>query len=343
MAKKELQSVNKKLRSVEEALRQSERRLQQQKILIDLAHDPIFVWDVDGGGILEWNRGCEVLYGFSAAEAVGKNIQELLGTTVSGSSVEAMRATLLRDKSWSGELQQRAKDGQTIAVESRLQLQAIDGRRFVLETGRDLSERKRWEERQDMLLKEVTHRVKNILAVVQAVAGQTAKETGAGKDFITAFRGRVAALANAQDLLAQSQWHGADLEALVQTELKPYESKRADRISVKGDAVRLPAGIATPLGLVVHELAVNAAKYGALSVTEGNVAVSWTLNGTGGERLLTLTWREEKGPKVGKDGQKGGGGLLIDRALPGAKIKRDLEPDGVICTIEMPMPAGERD
>jgi len=341
MAKKELQSVNKELPSVEEALRQRERRLRQQKILVDLARDPIFVWDFDGG-ILEWNRGCEVLYGFSAAEAVGKRIEELLRTTVPGSSVEAMRTALLREKSWSGELLQCAKDGRSIAVESRLQLEAIDGRRFVLETGRDIGERKRWEERQDILLKELTHRVKNILAVVQAVAGQTANETGAGKEFIVAFRGRVAALATAQDLLAQSEWHGADLEALVRGELKPYESKRAERVSVAGESVTLPAGLATPFGLVIHELAVNAAKFGSLSVTEGNVAVSWDLKENSGKRVLTLTWREQNGPKVGKDAPKGSGGVLIDRALPGAKIKRDSAPDGVVCTIELPLPADER-
>jgi two-component system CheB/CheR fusion protein len=210
----------------------------------------------------------------------------------------------------------------------------------VLETARDIGDRKRWEDRQDMLLNELKHRVKNILAVVQAVAGQTANETGAGKEFLTTFRGRVAALAGAQDLLAQSEWHGADLEQLVRAELKPYESKRADRVSARGESVMLAPGIATPLGLVIHELAVNAAKYGSLSVTQGDVGVSWTMQESGGKRLLTLIWRERNGPEVGKPAPKGGGGALIDRALPDAKITRELDPEGVVCTIRLPLPTG---
>jgi len=87
---------------------------------------------------------------------------------------------------------------------------------------------------------------------------------------------------------------------------------------------------------------VNAAKNGSLSVTEGNVAVSWQLKENSGKRVLTLTWREQNGPQVGKDAPKGSGCLLIDRALPGAKIKRDLDPGGVVCTIELPLPADGR-
>jgi two-component system CheB/CheR fusion protein len=118
---------------VAQALRESEHNLRRQKILLELARDPIFIWDFDGG-VLEWNGGCEVLYGYSASEAVGKNLGELLKTAVAGSSLESMRATLLRDKMWSGELVQTSKAGRTIRVQSRLHLETIDGRRFVLET-----------------------------------------------------------------------------------------------------------------------------------------------------------------------------------------------------------------
>jgi two-component system, chemotaxis family, CheB/CheR fusion protein len=86
---------------------------------------------------------------------------------------------------------------------------------------------------------------------------------------------------------------------------------------------------------------VNAAKHGSLSVPQGNVAVRWTVQETGGKRLLTLIWRERNGPKVGKATSKGSGGALIDRALPDAKITRDLDPDGVVCIIELPL-ANER-
>jgi len=121
-----------------QALRESEHSLRRQKILLELARDPIFIWDFDDG-VLEWNRGCEVLYGFNTAEAVGKNLGELLKTAVSGSSIEAMRATLLRDKIWSGELVQTSKGGRKIRVQSRLHLESIDGKRFILETEHEIA------------------------------------------------------------------------------------------------------------------------------------------------------------------------------------------------------------
>jgi two-component system CheB/CheR fusion protein len=123
-----------------QALRESEQSLRRQKILLELARDPIFIWDFDDG-VLEWNRGCEVLYGYSASEAVGKNLGELLNTAVSGSSLDKMRGTLLRDKTWTGELVQTSKSGRKIRVQSRLHLETIDGRRFVLETEHEVAEK----------------------------------------------------------------------------------------------------------------------------------------------------------------------------------------------------------
>jgi two-component system CheB/CheR fusion protein len=327
---------------VEEALRESERRLREQKSLVDLARDPIFIWDFDGA-ILEWNRGCEALYGYSRVEAVGRKIHELLGTTVPGSSVGTMRSTLLRDGIWSGELQQRAKDRQIVVTESRLQLESIDGRRFVFETCRDLGDRKRWEQRQEMLVDEIKHRVKNIITVVQALASQTAKEAPAVADFNTVFRGRLSALASAHDLLVQSEWKGADLEALVRSELKPYDSKQVDRVRVSGSPILLPSTVATPFGLVLHELTVNAAKHGALSVPDGNVEVSWAATRRDGKEWLALIWREQGGPAIGTVKSAGDGSVLIEHALPDARIRRNFESSGLVCTIEMPLaPPEER-
>ena len=322
---------------IEEALRESEGRLRQQKRLVDLSGDPILVWNFDNG-ILEWNRGCERLYGFASSEAVGKRIEQLLETSVPGSNFEAVRAALLSGKSWSGELLQKAKDGRLVTVESRLQLEEIDGHRFVLEIARDSGDRKRWEQRQDLLVREVNHRVKNILTVVQAIAGQTSRETASVNDFINTFRGRLAALASAHDLLVQSEWHGADLETLVRSELKPYEGKRAERLRIAGPNVVLPSGIATPFGLVLHELAVNAAKHGALSVPEGNVSISWTLDGGGIRPRLSLLWSEQHGPTVEPPSKaRGAGSSLIEHALPDSKIEREFKATGLVCKVELPL------
>jgi two-component system CheB/CheR fusion protein len=128
-------------RQVEEALRESERQLRQQKRLVEVSHDPIFVWDFDGG-IVEWNRGSQEVYGYSREEALGKPKEQLLSTLVPGSSFEELRAKLLQDGNWSGELRHRTKNGETLTVEGRLQLESFDGRRLVLESTGGIAGRK---------------------------------------------------------------------------------------------------------------------------------------------------------------------------------------------------------
>jgi two-component system, chemotaxis family, CheB/CheR fusion protein len=120
-------------RQVEEALQESERALRQQKRLVEISHDPIFVWDFDGG-IVEWNRGSEEVYGYSREEVLGKRKEQLLSAAVPGSSFEELRAKLLQDGNWSGELRHRTKSGETLTVEGRLLLESFDGRRLVLES-----------------------------------------------------------------------------------------------------------------------------------------------------------------------------------------------------------------
>src|SRR5262249_50434162 len=144
---------------VEQALRERERQLRQQKRLVELSRSPIFIWEFDGG-IVEWNRGCEELYGYSRAEAVGRHKEELLKTEVPGSTFAAMRQQLLKTGSWSGELRQVTKDGRHITVESSIELEAVDGPKLALESTRDITERAAFEKRQKLLLGELTHRVK---------------------------------------------------------------------------------------------------------------------------------------------------------------------------------------
>src|SRR5690606_7625860 len=159
--------------------------------------------------------------------------------------------------SWSGELRHRAKDGRWLTVESRAQFGDMDGRRLVLESTRDITDRKAWDERQQLLLRELTHRVKNTLTVVQSIAHQTLRTTPRTEDFAERFNGRLMALAAAHALLVQSDWGGADLAALARSQLAPYVGDRSGRVQIVGEEAMLPADLATPFGLVLHELAVN--------------------------------------------------------------------------------------
>jgi two-component system CheB/CheR fusion protein len=318
--------------------RQMEEALRQEKRLVDLSREPIFVWDFDGG-ILEWNRGSEDLYGYTRQEALGQRKDRLLGTTAPGSSFEDVRKSLLDRGTWSGELRQKTKDGHDLTVESRIELVQLDGgRRMVFESTRDITERKQWDTRQKLLLGELTHRVKNTLAVVQAIARQTLRSSESNDDFIEHFDGRLAALSRAHGLLVESDWRGANLAALARQELEPYTSERPERLQLKGPAIILPADLATPVGLVLHELATNSTKYGSLSRRNGTVNLSWNLNSGNDPQVLSVLWEERGGPAVESPKRAGFGSLLIESSIPGAKVDREFRSKGLVCKIDLPLP-----
>jgi two-component system CheB/CheR fusion protein len=184
-----------------------------------------------------------------------------------------------------------------------------------------------------MLLGELTHRVKNTLAVVQSIAHQTLRATKSAKDFVESFDGRLSALARAHALLVASEWAGAEIGDMAREQLQPYLADDAERLRISGEAVLLPADIATPFGLVLHELATNAAKYGALSRRKGTVSLSWTVKSRGDERAVTVVWKEQGGPAVKAPKASGLGSTLIERVIPNATVKREFAADGFVCTI----------
>ncbi|MBV9751262.1 MAG: PAS domain-containing protein [Hyphomicrobiales bacterium] len=322
---------------VEQALRESEQKLLQEKRLVDLSHDPIFIWDFDDG-IIEWNRGSEELYGYSRDEALGRRKDQLLQTVVPGSSFAALREQLRRDGNWNGTLKHRTKDGRELTIESRIVLETLNGRRLALESTRDVTERNQLESRQQMLLGELTHRVKNTLAVVQAIAHQSLRNSRSNKEFVERFEGRLSALAGAHNLLVGSEWKGADFGALAGNQLEPYVTENSERLRIEGEAILLPADLATPFGLVLHELATNAAKHGSLSRPDGTVDVSWNIGSGNGKRLLTVVWKETGSPSAKTRGAKGLGSALIESGIPDAKVTREFRPEGLVCTIEVPLP-----
>ncbi len=218
----------------------------------------------------------------------------------------------------------------------------IDG---VVITFVDISERHQVEEqlragerRQRLLLGELTHRVRNILAVIQAIARHTFQKDDSTGEALVRFEGRLSALASAQTLLVESDWKGANLAELAHAQLRAYVMDGLERLRIAGEAVSLPSDIATPLGLVLHELATNAAKYGALSNAEGRVAVTWTVDRRNQPPLLKLVWKETGGPAISPPAMTGFGSTLIDSAISAAQVRRDFRPEGLTCTIEVALP-----
>jgi two-component system CheB/CheR fusion protein len=201
---------------------------------------------------------------------------------------------------------------------------------------RDITDRREWEERQRLMARELVHRVKNSFAVIQSIVRQTQRSTPDPQSFAQAINGRLAAMAASHDLLTDRHWRGAGLRELVAGQLAPFSEGGERRIRVAGPDALLDTSLAVPLGLALHELATNAAKYGALSRPGGHVDLSWTVERRGRTDYLNLAWRETGGPPVTAPTRRGFGTSLIERGLPDARIERRFEPDGLVCRIELP-------
>ena len=197
----------------------------------------------------------------------------------------------------------------------------------------DVTERRRSEKRQRLLINELNHRVKNTLATVQSIAAQTLRSAPDLPRAREAFEARLLALAGAHDLLTAESWHGARLADVVASAMTPFETERRPQISRSGPAVWLTAQRALALSMALHELATNAVKYGALSVPEGRVTIRWTVSD---DDMLTLSWVEQDGPPVQPPERSGFGSRLLQRSLArelGGDVVFTFAPEGVRCEI----------
>lgn len=197
----------------------------------------------------------------------------------------------------------------------------------------DITERKRAEERQILLAEEVDHRARNVVAVVQSIMRLTRADSI--DDYIGALDGRIGALSNAHRLLAGSRWEGADLTRLVEEEFAPYRASGNERVKSRGPSVLLPPATAQTIALALHELATNAAKYGALSVDPGYVELTWQTE----PGKLELVWTESGGPQIGPPDRRGYGSRAIvagiERQL-GGLVNFDWQASGLRCTLCVP-------
>ena len=203
----------------------------------------------------------------------------------------------------------------------------------------DVTERKEGEAHLRLLLRELTHRSKNLLAVIQAMARQTARHAGSTEAFLTQFGARLQALAASHDILVRESWYGASLEELVRSQLTAYIDRHDSQIAFAGPAIALKPEAAQSLGLALHELAANAARFGALSVPDGRVSLMWERMAAHDGDGLSLDWREELGPPVKLRRKKGFGSMVIERNLAlavGAKVDLDFAPHGLHCHIVIP-------
>ncbi|GJD60455.1 sensor histidine kinase [Methylobacterium frigidaeris] len=207
---------------------------------------------------------------------------------------------------------------------------------------RQEEERRAADDRQELLIHELNHRVKNTLATVQSMARQTARSAASLDDFTGSFEARLLAMSQTHNVLTANHWESAGLRGILSAELDPYAGGRADRIRLDGPPISLAPAVALPLGMAIHELATNAAKYGALSVETGQVAVEWGVEWQAGTGMLSLRWRETGGPTVAPPARTGFGTRLIrtslERELDG-EVRLDYAAAGLACEIAVPLAA----
>jgi PAS domain S-box-containing protein len=234
-------------------------------------------------------------------------------------------------------------DGREVWLEETSRAEFDAAGRYVRLKGLtlDVTERKRAEEHQDMLTAELDHRVKNVLARVAAVAMQTRQGSNSMDEFVQALNGRIQSMADAHTLLSQNRWHGVGLADLVHRQLAAYATNA--NTTVGGPDITLTAAATQAVAMVLQELATNAVKYGALSTPRGRVSVSWERRPGADAAPLTIVWRELGGPATAAPTRMGYGTNLIRDLIPhelGGTVDLAFAPDGVYCTIEIPLGRG---
>jgi two-component system CheB/CheR fusion protein len=208
----------------------------------------------------------------------------------------------------------------------------------------DITARKQGEDQRKLLMDELDHRLKNTLTVIQSIAKQTGRNAASLDQFREAFDARLRALSSTHDLLTQNEWRGAPLGEIIAMELSSYDAEGSRRVSVVGEEVHLNSQQTLTLGLTIHELATNAAKYGALSVENGNVEVAWEVATLNDRSMLHLRWTESGGPVVKKPGVRGFGSGLIENSLTSefkADVQLDFHRDGVRFILKLPLDPAE--
>lgn len=305
--------------------------------IVDSSDDAIISKDLEGV-ILSWNAGAHRLFGYTADEVIGKPITILIPADRLDEEPGILGGILRGERVDHYETVRQRKDGSLVDISLTVSpVRAHDGAVIgASKIARDITDRKRAQEQASLLIGEMKHRLKNSLSIVQAIASQTLGRVTPQEH--AAFAGRLQALASAQDLLTLKNLRSVPLREVLERVLAPFQERHSERITLDGvDGIWLDAGKVTLLSMGLHELATNAAKYGALSNDTGTVHVTWRAAAVEKGRRVTLTWREKGGPPVEPPERKGFGSLLLEQALKSELGGATLEfrPDGVVCSVEL--------
>jgi two-component system CheB/CheR fusion protein len=307
--------------------------------IVASSEDAIISHDLEGT-ITSWNVGAKKIYGYTASEMIGQPMSTLLDDVQIDEWPQNL-ARLREGKPVTDIDISRVTKGHRVVNVSLTISPMRDGKGVIIgasAVARDISSRKLAEERANMLMAELDHRVKNILSVVSSVVTQTLKESESNKTARAEIEGRIQAIARAHSLLTERGGVEGSLRELVDNELRPY--KRNANVTISGDDIVLTSRANLSIALAIHELATNAAKYGALSTSEGHLDVTWQIKGASHNPELEISWQEAEGPVVTPPIRRGFGTKLIERSLViglSAKVNREFLETGVRCVISVPL------
>ena len=300
-----------------------------------------WVWDIRTGEI-----ACNEMFRrmYDLPETGPINIEQVLEATHAGdrAAVQAgIDASLINGVDYEAEARV-ARTGRWLAMRGRVYQRDTEGKPLIMMgASTDITESKQTADQTRLLLRELNHRVKNTLAMIQSVARQTVRQTPDPQAFIEAFSGRLRTISAAHVLLADRDWAGVQLDEVIAAQLGENFRNNPQQAVVEGEDLLLPADHALGLGLILHELTTNAHRYGAWSSDQGIVSLTWTIK-EGPERGLALKWRERGGPRVASQQEHGLGARLIERSLSkvlDSEVKLEFRAEGVAADVWLPLPA----
>jgi PAS domain S-box-containing protein len=301
--------------------------------VIESSHDAIVTKDLNGI-ITSWNAGAEHTFGYKPEEAIGKSVTILIPPDHENEEPALLERIRHGERVDHYETIRVRKDGARLDISLTISpIKDATGKIIgASKVARDITARKQAEAQIKYLARETEHRTKNILATVQAAVHLSHAESVA--EFKKSIEGRIQALANVHRLFIESRWAGAELHELVTQELAPYRRGDGTRVKIEGPNLLLEPNAAQTIAVVCHELATNAAKYGALSVADGRIVVAWTSTSDG---RLVLRWNETGGPPVTTPTREGFGTRVMEKMVQQSKgeVRFDWRPEGLACELAM--------
>jgi PAS domain S-box-containing protein len=313
---------------------------ERERLKAALAAAKAAVWELSPDGKLYWDENFYRLVGLTPEKTppATSTFLEMIHPEDRPRMAEARRLMDERQEpSRVDEYRLTRPDGETVWLENH-RTRVVDNGDYFIGITQDITRRKLAEERVQALLREAEHRAKNQFSIILSIARETRRTTGTLGEFEEAFGGRLKGLARSHELMVKGDWRGTTIRQLLLAHLEPFAA--VARAAIDGPEIVLSPRGAQYLGMAFHELATNAAKYGALSVEKGRLEVTWRVTEVAGENAFSLTWSERGGPPPPALSSSGFGSLVLLRLVPaafGGRSSREMAPTGLVWNVTAPL------